>query len=268
MKPIRKRAIRYLVICVAALVLACLGGGYLVYSRQQAIARAEAERMAAEQAAAQAAAEQAAAEAAARAAEEEAAREAALEAERQAAAQAAAEQAAADAKEKIEYGDVIGTVWVEGTEVNCDLYWGDGTSIFRSGAGCSVENGCVLPGDNGTVFVGAHTDTFFYNLFDAEVGALIHLDTIYGDFVYKITETKVIYETEVDQCRWGAEEPSCILYTCYPQGIQTPTDRRYLVYADPVETDENGVVPNSLPGLEESEEEMATPTGDESEPAA
>ena len=101
MKPIRKRAIRYLVICVAALVLACLGGGYLVYSRQQAIARAEAERMAAEQAAAQAAAEQAAAEAAARAAEEEAARQAALEAERQAAAQAAAEQAAADAKEKI-----------------------------------------------------------------------------------------------------------------------------------------------------------------------
>lgn len=124
MKPIRKRAIRYLVICVAALVLACLGGGYLVYSRQQAIARAEAERMAAEQAAAQAAAEQAAAEAAARAAEEEAARQAALEAERQAAAQAAAEQAAVDAKEKIEYGDVIGTVWVEGTEVNCDLYWG------------------------------------------------------------------------------------------------------------------------------------------------
>ena len=105
---------------------------------------------------------------------------------------------------------------------------------FPSGAGCSVENGCVLPGDNGTVFVGAHTDTFFYNLFDAEVGALIHLDTIYGDFVYKITETKVIYETEVDQCRWGAEEPSCILYTCYPQGIQTPTDPALLVYADPL----------------------------------
>ena len=101
---------------------------------------------------------------------------------------------------------------------------------------------------NGTVFVGAHTDTYFNKLFDAEEGALIHLDTIYGDFVYEITGFEVIGETEVDKCRWGAEEPSCILYTCYPQGIQVPTPYRYLAYADPVETDENGVVPQSLPG--------------------
>ena len=182
---------------------------------------------------------------------------------------AEAEQAAAEAKDGIEYGDCIGTVWVEGTEVNCDLYWGDTTSIFRAGAGCSADNGCVMPGENGTVFVGAHTDTYFNKLFDAEVGALIHLDTIYGDFVYQITDFEVIGDTEVDKCRWGATEPSCILYTCYPQGIQTPTRYRYLAYADPVETDENGVVPSSLPGMEETGEEAtaeATPAPEE--PAA
>lgn len=265
MKPIRKRAVHCLAACFAALALVGFGGGFLIFSRLQANARAKAERLAAEQAAAQAAAEQAAAEAAARAAEEEAARQAALEAERQAAARAEAEQKAAEAKANIQFGDVIGTAWIEGTEVNCDLYWGDGSSIFRLGAGCSVENDCVLPGENGTVFIGAHTDTFFYHLFDAEIGSRIHLDTIYGDFVYEITETKVIYETEVDQCRWGAVEPSCILYTCYPQGIQTPTDRRYLVYADPIETDENGVIPSSLPGLDESKDEAASETVDPDE---
>lgn len=43
--------------------------------------------------------------------------------------------------------------------------------------------------------------------------------------------------------RWGAEEPSCILYTCYPFGILTHTPQRYAVYADPVSADEYGVVP-------------------------
>ena len=176
-------------------------------------------------------------------------------------------QAAAEAKEGIEYGDCIGTVRVEGTEVDCELYWGDTNAIFRAGAGCSADNGCVMPGENGTVFVGAHTDTYFNKLFDAEEGALIHLDTIYGDFVYEITGFEVIGETEVDKCRWGAEEPSCILYTCYPQGIQVPTPYRYLAYADPVETDENGVVPQSLPGLSDAEEDEAAQTQPNAEEA-
>ena len=71
-------------------------------------------------------------------------------------------------------------------------------------------------------FVGGHTDSWFVDLKSAQIGGIIHLETPWGTFSYQITETKVIGETEIDQCRWGAEEPSCILYTCYPFGIQTP----------------------------------------------
>lgn len=159
------------------------------------------------------------------------------------------EQARRDAeaaKANIQDGDEIGRVWVEGTQVDCTLYWGDTGSQFRNGAGAHSTNGCVLPGENGTVFVGGHTDSWFVDLKSAQIGSIIHLETPWGDFSYKITETKVIKETEIDQCRWGAETPSCILYTCYPFGIQTRTDQRYLVYADPLETDENGVVPDAL----------------------
>ena len=268
MSQVRKRAVKRVVICLVVLLAVCAGAGIFIKMRADQKERQRLAQQAAEQAAAaEAARQQAEAEAAAKAAaEEEKARQQAEEAEQR---RAEAEQAAAEAKDGIEYGDCIGTVWVEGTEVNCDLYWGDTTSIFRAGAGCSADNGCVLPGENGTVFVGAHTDTYFNKLFDAEVGALIHLDTIYGDFVYQITDFEVIGDTEVDKCRWGATEPSCILYTCYPQGIQTPTRYRYLAYADPVETDENGVVPSSLPGIEETGEEAAaeaTPAPEE--PAA
>ena len=245
MKP-RTKAFVTLAVCFAVLTAVALGAWLLVRHRQSQLAEqaasAEAARLAEE---ARLETERKAAEE--EAAAEQAAREAA-EAEEAAKAELAAKQAAAAAaKETVREGDCIGTVWVEGTEVNCGLYWGDEGNQFRVGAGCQVGNGCVLPGENGTVFVGAHTDTFFVDLKSAQIGSIIHLDTLWGNFEYQITETKVIYDTQVEECRWGDTAPSCILYTCYPFGIQTPTNQRYLVYADPLQTDENGVVPSGYP---------------------
>ena len=247
MKP-RTKAFVTLAVCFAVLTAVALGAWLLVRHRQSQLAEqaasAEAARIAEE---ARLEAERKAAEE--EAAAEQAAREAA-EAEEAAKAELAAKQAAAAAaKETVREGDCIGTVWVEGTEVNCGLYWGDEGNQFRVGAGCQAGNGCVLPGENGTVFVGAHTDTFFVDLKSAQIGSIIHLDTLWGNFEYQITETKVIYDTQVEECRWGDTAPSCILYTCYPFGIQTPTNQRYLVYADPVQTDENGVVPSGYPEI-------------------
>ncbi|MDD4850402.1 MAG: class D sortase [Gemmiger sp.] len=233
----KKRYRLPVILLVLALVLLLAGGTY-----HYTVSRARAEQQAAERAAAseaaleaeRQAAEQAAAE---KAATEKAAAEKAAEEAKQAEAEALAAKQAAEAqatREQVQYGDCIGKVWVEGTEVNCDLYWGDSSSIFHAGAGCSADNGCVKPGEAGTVFVGGHTDTYFVDLKSVEVGDIIHLDTTWGDYQYKVTELKKISETDTDQCRWGADEPSCILYTCYPFGIQTPTIYRWLVYADPV----------------------------------
>lgn len=241
----RTKAFLTLAVCFAVLASVALGAWFLVRQRQAQLAEqaahAEAVRLEEE---ARLEAERKAAEE--KAAAEQAAREAA-EAEELAKAELAAKQAAA--KEAVQQGDCIGTVWVEGTEVNCGLYWGDEGSQFRVGAGCQAGNGCVMPGENGTVFVGGHTDTFFVDLKSAQIGSIIHLDTLWGSFEYRITETKVIYDTQVEECRWGDTTPSCILYTCYPFGIQTPTNQRYLVYADPVQTDENGVVPSGYPEI-------------------
>ena len=64
---------------------------------------------------------------------------------------------------------------------------------------------------------------------------------------------QVIQETDVDKVRWGAEEPSCILYTCYPFGILTHTPQRYAVYADPVSADEYGVYRQRQPKIKMTE---------------
>ena len=205
---------------------------------------------------AQRAHQQAESEAAASAAQAAAESEAAAQAARDAAAQAAAEEeaqqqradqvaAATAAHEAAQYGDKLGRIWVEGTNVDCGLYLGDDEAEFSRGAGCRAESDCVLPGENGTVFIGAHTGTYFADLGSCEIGAIIHLDTDWGDFAYQITDMQVILETDIDKVRWGATEPSCILYTCYPFGILTHTTQRYAVYAAPVYADEYGVIPDA-----------------------
>lgn len=237
----QKRKHLCLAVCEAALLVSSAAAcGLVLHANEQARQRELAARQA-ELAAQEAAAREAeAARAASEAARQEEERR---QAEEAAALRTQQLEAAADARENVQYGDKLGTVRVEGTEIDCNLYWGDSNAQFDAGAGCHAEHGCVLPGENGTVFIGAHTGTFFADLGSAEVGARIYLDTDWGEFVYEITEMQVIYETDIDKVRWGAEEPSCILYTCYPFGILTHTDRRYAVYADPVEADENGVIP-------------------------
>lgn len=152
-----------------------------------------------------------------RLAAEEAARKAAEEAEakrlqEEQEAKERAAQADGVAKENVVYGSKLGHVSVDGTNVSCSLYWGDSDTQFRYGAGCHAEDGCVLPGDNGTVFIGGHTGTVFSDLGSCQIGSLIHLTTSWGSFDYQITDMQVINETDIDKCRFGATEPSCILY--------------------------------------------------------
>lgn len=236
-KAQQRRLKRRLLVCGLALAVSVAAAILLVVSANAQRAHQQAERDVAASAA-QSAAES---EAAAQAAAEEAAR-AEEEAQQQRADQVAAATAAHEAAQ---YGDKLGRIWVEGTNVDCGLYLGDDEAEFSRGAGCRAESDCVLPGENGTVFIGAHTGTYFADLGSCQIGAIIHLDTDWGDFAYQITDMQVILETDIDKVRWGASEPSCILYTCYPFGILTHTTQRYAVYAAPVNADEYGVIPDA-----------------------
>ena len=236
-KAQQRRLKRRLLVCGLALAVSVAAAILLVVSANAQRAHQQAERDVAASAA-QAAAES---EAAAQAAAEEAAR-AEEEAQQQRADQVAAATAAHEAAQ---YGDKLGRIWVEGTNVDCGLYLGDDEAEFSRGAGCRAQSDCVLPGENGTVFIGAHTGTYFADLGSCQIGAIIHLDTDWGDFAYQITDMQVILETDIDKVRWGASEPSCILYTCSPFGILPHTTQRYAVYAAPVNADEYGVIPDA-----------------------
>lgn len=139
-----------------------------------------------------------------------------------------------DTPDGVKYGDWLGTVSVEGTRINCNLYYGDSETQFSKGAGARAESDCALPGQSGTLFIGGHTGSYFSDLGSAQIGGIITVSTYWGDYLYKITNTAVIEETQTDLCGWGATEETCILYTCYPLGMIQPTPYRYLVYAEPI----------------------------------
>jgi LPXTG-site transpeptidase (sortase) family protein len=140
---------------------------------------------------------------------------------------------AAQQRSAVQDGDKIGRIWVEGTQIDCDLYWGD---YFKNGAGIHAEDGCVMPGEAGTLFIGGHTDSWFADMPSVQNGAIIHLEMNWGNYLFQVTEQKEVTETQTDQCRWGDTDENCILYTCYPFGIHTHTIYRWLAYAEPVES--------------------------------
>ncbi|MEG1550349.1 MAG: class D sortase [Ruthenibacterium sp.] len=132
-------------------------------------------------------------------------------------------------RESVTIGAQYGQMRVENTKIQCPLFYGDSEAQFSRGAGTSAAG--KLPGDGGTVLIAAHTGTYFADLGSAAIGTLIHLDTDWGKYTYRVTDAKVVEETDIAACNLDAGYENCILYTCYPFGQLTRTPYRWFVYA-------------------------------------
>lgn len=129
-----------------------------------------------------------------------------------------------------EAGDYLGHLTVSGTAVDCDVYYGDSETEFQKGAG--TYKGAKIPGEGGTILMGAHTNTYFRDFESAEVGADVTLVTSYGEYHYVITDMKVATDTDTTAYDLDADEENLIMYTCYPFGTMEYTDERFFVYCD------------------------------------
>lgn len=128
------------------------------------------------------------------------------------------------------YGENLGTVSVSGTNVACDIYYGDADAQLNAGAGIYMGQGGKLPGEGGTVLVAGHTGTYFRDFESAEIGADITLKLSYGEYHYEIVDMRVVEATDSTAYDLDAAEENIILYTCYPFGQLTPTPHRYFIY--------------------------------------
>ena len=126
------------------------------------------------------------------------------------------------------YGEEIGILTVDGTAVDARLFYGDGTKELNYGAGIYVD--AHIPGEGGTILVAGHTATFFRDFESAQIGAVVTIETFYGEYCYEIVEMKVAEATDTTAYDLEKEKENLIMYTCYPFNTLGYTKDRYFIY--------------------------------------
>ncbi len=132
---------------------------------------------------------------------------------------------------KITY-PTVGTKYAEITITTGDtvniipLYFGDTKAILRKGAGQYM--GSHFPGENSTIIVSAHNNSFFNCLQYVQIGDIIKIETNYGTYLYKAEKTE-IKKTGPDLYSVREEYENLVLYTCYPFDELGLTPYRYFV---------------------------------------
>ena len=129
-----------------------------------------------------------------------------------------------------EYGTRYGDIKIESLDVNLPLYYGDKLEYLKYGVGQSSSG--YFPGEGGSIIcMGHNTKTFLYNLPNIKNGSSIQIITNYGEFEYKVYETKVINMYNLEEMPIQNEEEILMLYTCYPVNTLGQKNDRFVVYA-------------------------------------
>ncbi len=136
-------------------------------------------------------------------------------------------------KEYPEYGTRYANIKIDSLDINLPLYYGDKLSILKNGVG--QTSGAYFPGEGGSIIcMGHNTKTFLYRLPEIKRNEDIVIQTTYGEFTYRVYQTKVVNMYDVDQLPVQTEEEILMLYTCYPvTGLGHKKDR-FVVYAKKV----------------------------------
>lgn len=118
----------------------------------------------------------------------------------------------------IRYLSQWATLNVEGWEENTDIpaYFGNEEDVLKAGAASpSFTSFC---GQGGKVIVSAHVTRHFSELEDTEIGTRVLVDTVYGPYIYEVTEKAIFDAADAERYLTPDNtEETLVLYTCYPR---------------------------------------------------
>lgn len=131
------------------------------------------------------------------------------------------------------YGQKYGELTCERLQLEAPVYFGDNNDILRVGAGQYI--GSFLPGYGRIIMLCAHNTTFFKPLQNVQKGDVFEFNTNYGQYKYKVTETRIADHEDSSAYDLMKEKEQLIMYTCYPFETLagTKTDRLF-VYAEKI----------------------------------
>lgn len=129
-----------------------------------------------------------------------------------------------------EYGTRYGNIKIDSLNIYLPLYYGDKLTILRNGIGQS--SGAYFPGEGGSIIcMGHNSKNFLYHLPEIKQDDTIEINTTYGDFKYRVYDTKIINMNDIDELKIQKDEEILMIYTCYPVHTFGDKKERFVVYA-------------------------------------
>ncbi len=130
-----------------------------------------------------------------------------------------------------EYGTKYATIEIPKIDVDLPVYFGDTLEILKKGVGHS--SGSYFPGEGGSIiYMGHNAKKIFRRFSEIQVGDEITIKASYGTYKYKIYDTKLIKETDIDELPIQKEKEILMIYTCYPFNNIGYASKRFVVYAE------------------------------------
>ena len=135
----------------------------------------------------------------------------------------------------IRLGEVWAHITIESAQVDDQpVYHGDSSDLLVKGIGHYANS--RFPGQHGKVVMAGHVGIkkHFQRLETMSAGDLVTLNTIYGDYVYRVTSTRVYDEDSpdlIDLIRPDDEDTGdrLICYTCYPYHTTRVRTQRFVI---------------------------------------
>ncbi len=137
------------------------------------------------------------------------------------------------------WGSIWATIKIPDIGVEAPVYHGDTLDIIKYGVG--HYSGSYFPGEGGTIILAAHNSKqHFMYLPKLKEGAEVIIEASYGTFTYRLIDTKIIGEKDMDSLPVQTEKEILMMYTCYPVNTIGHKTKRYAVYLELVgESHEN-----------------------------
>jgi sortase A len=126
-------------------------------------------------------------------------------------------------------GGLLGRIEIPRLGVSTMVAEGTDASTLRAAVG-HIE-GTALPGESGNVGIAGHRDTFFRPLRSIRANDMIVLDTLAGQYRYRVISTKVVSPNDTSVLAPSAGQ-TLTLVTCYPFYFVGPAPDRFIVRAE------------------------------------
>lgn len=125
-------------------------------------------------------------------------------------------------------GDVVGEMKIPRLELKIIVVQGESPKLLRRAVGHLPET--ALPGMPGNVVLAGHRDSFFRPLRSIQMGDAITIQTLEGEFEYRVESTEVVLPSDV-QVLAPSGENTLTLVTCFPFYYVGAAPKRFIVHA-------------------------------------